>query len=97
MSYTELLIPLIIFVTISISKQFLLLGNLVIYYRSDRAGKYIYERATKNGKRVQANLGAKNHCVIMEEYYVCFDCFSANKNQTLNQLVGAAFGAVLYL
>jgi malonate-semialdehyde dehydrogenase (acetylating)/methylmalonate-semialdehyde dehydrogenase len=53
-------------------------------YRSDHAGKYIYERGTKNGKRVQANLGAKNHGVIMSD---------ANKNHTLNQLVGAAFGA----
>ncbi|KAI8892491.1 aldehyde dehydrogenase domain-containing protein, partial [Globomyces pollinis-pini] len=39
---------------------------------------------SKNGKRVQANLGAKNHGVILPD---------ANKNHTLNQLVGAAFGA----
>lgn len=37
-----------------------------------------------NGKRVQANLGAKNHAVIMND---------ANKNLTLNALAGAAFGA----
>lgn len=47
-------------------------------------GKYIYERGSKNGKRVQSNMGAKNHGVIMPD---------ANKEQTLNQLVGAAFGA----
>ena len=48
------------------------------------AGKYIHARGSANGKRVQANLGAKNHGVILPD---------ANKNQTLNQLIGAAFGA----
>jgi len=47
-------------------------------------GKYIYERGSRNGKRVQSNMGAKNHGVIMPD---------ANKENTLNQLVGAAFGA----
>lgn len=36
------------------------------------------------GKRVQCNMGAKNHGVIMPD---------ANKEYTINQLVGAAFGA----
>ncbi|KAJ3215936.1 Methylmalonate-semialdehyde dehydrogenase [acylating] mitochondrial [Dinochytrium kinnereticum] len=56
----------------------------ISFVGSDRAGKYIFERGTKNGKRVQANLGAKNHGVLMPD---------ANKNYTLNSLVGAAFGA----
>jgi len=47
-------------------------------------GKYIYERGSRNGKRVQSNMGAKNHGVVMAD---------ANKENTLNQLVGAAFGA----
>jgi malonate-semialdehyde dehydrogenase (acetylating) / methylmalonate-semialdehyde dehydrogenase len=47
-------------------------------------GKHVYERGTRNGKRVQSNMGAKNHGVIMPD---------ANKENTLNQLVGAAFGA----
>lgn len=47
-------------------------------------GQYIYERAAKSGKRVQCNMGAKNHGVVMAD---------ANKEHTLNQLVGAAFGA----
>jgi len=47
-------------------------------------GKYIYERGSRNGKRVQSNMGAKNHGVVMPD---------ANKENTLNQLVGAAFGA----
>ncbi|KAJ3188007.1 hypothetical protein HDU85_006400 [Gaertneriomyces sp. JEL0708] len=56
----------------------------ISFVGSDRAGKYIFSRGTANGKRVQANLGAKNHGVIMPD---------ANKNHTLNSLVGAAFGA----
>ena len=47
-------------------------------------GEYIYERGSKNGKRVQSNMGAKNHGVVMPD---------ANKESTLTQLVGAAFGA----
>ena len=47
-------------------------------------GKHIFERGSKNGKRVQSNMGAKNHGVILPD---------ANKNATINALVGAAFGA----
>ncbi|XP_075233497.1 putative methylmalonate-semialdehyde/malonate-semialdehyde dehydrogenase [acylating], mitochondrial isoform X2 [Lycorma delicatula] len=56
----------------------------ISFVGSDQAGKYIYERGSANGKRVQSNMGAKNHGVIMPD---------ANKGNTLNQLVGAAFGA----
>jgi len=56
----------------------------ISFVGSDHAGKYIYNRGSQNGKRVQANLGAKNHGVILAD---------SNKNHTLNQLVGAAFGA----
>jgi malonate-semialdehyde dehydrogenase (acetylating)/methylmalonate-semialdehyde dehydrogenase len=56
----------------------------ISFVGSDTAGKYIYERGSKNGKRVQSNMGAKNHGVILPD---------ANKEMTLNQLVGAAFGA----
>ncbi len=56
----------------------------ISFVGSDQAGKYIYERGSRNGKRVQSNMGAKNHGVIMPD---------ANKENTLNQLVGAAFGA----
>lgn len=57
---------------------------LILFVGSDHAGKYIYERAGRNGKRVQSNMGAKNHGVIMPD---------ANKENTLNQLTGASFGA----
>lgn len=50
----------------------------------DKAGKYIYEKGTSLGKRVQANLGAKNHLVVLPD---------ANKEQFVNAVNGAAFGA----
>lgn len=33
----------------------------ISFVGSDKAGRYIYTRGSANGKRVQANLGAKNH------------------------------------
>jgi acyl-CoA reductase-like NAD-dependent aldehyde dehydrogenase len=39
----------------------------ISFVGGDNAGKHIYERGTMNGKRVQANLGAKNHCVVMPD------------------------------
>ncbi|XP_046967961.1 probable methylmalonate-semialdehyde dehydrogenase [acylating], mitochondrial [Vanessa cardui] len=56
----------------------------VSFVGGDAAGKHIYSRASAAGKRVQSNMGAKNHGVIMPD---------ANKEHTLNQLAGAAFGA----
>ena len=56
----------------------------ISFVGSDRVGRMVHERATKQGKRVQANLGAKNHGVIMPD---------ANKQQTINAVIGAAFGA----
>ncbi|KAI9479652.1 Aldehyde/histidinol dehydrogenase [Coemansia mojavensis] len=56
----------------------------VSFVGGDRAGKYIYERATQHGKRCQANLGAKNHAIVLPD---------ANKEHALNAISGAAFGA----
>jgi malonate-semialdehyde dehydrogenase (acetylating)/methylmalonate-semialdehyde dehydrogenase len=56
----------------------------ISFVGSDQAGKYIYERGAQNGKRVQSNMGAKNHGVVLPD---------ANKDATLNQLTAAAFGA----
>jgi len=57
----------------------------VSFVGGNGAGEHINARgAGLNGKRVQSNMGAKNHGIIMPD---------ANKNATLNQLVGAAFGA----
>lgn len=56
----------------------------ISFVGGNKAGEYIFSRGSANGKRVQANLGAKNHAAVMP------DC---NKNQFLNAIVGAAFGA----
>ncbi|OAT00659.1 methylmalonate-semialdehyde dehydrogenase (acylating), variant [Blastomyces dermatitidis ER-3] len=56
----------------------------ISFVGSNRAGEYIFTRGSANGKRVQANLGAKNHAAVLP------DC---NKNHALNAITGAAFGA----
>lgn len=56
----------------------------ISFVGGNKAGEYIFARGSANGKRVQANLGAKNHAAVLP------DC---NKNQFLNAVVGAAFGA----
>jgi len=56
----------------------------ISFVGGDPAGRHIYNRGSANGKRVQCNMGAKNHGVIMPD---------ANKEYVVNQLVGAAFGA----
>lgn len=49
----------------------------ISFVGSDVAGKHIYERGAKAGKRVQSNMGAKNHGVVLPD---------ANKDATLNQV-----------
>jgi malonate-semialdehyde dehydrogenase (acetylating)/methylmalonate-semialdehyde dehydrogenase len=56
----------------------------ISFVGGNKAGEYIFSRGSANGKRVQANLGAKNHAAVLP------DC---NKNQFLNAVAGAAFGA----
>lgn len=56
----------------------------ISFVGGNAAGEYIHARGTANGKRVQANLGAKNHATILPD---------ANKEATLNALLAAAFGA----
>lgn len=56
----------------------------VSFIGSTRVGTEIYRRASEHGKRCQAMMGAKNHCVILPD---------ADREVALNQLVGAAFGA----
>ena len=46
--------------------------------------RYIYETGAKNGKRIQALGGAKNHMVVMPD---------ANLEQAVDALVGAAYGS----
>ncbi len=51
---------------------------------STAVGTHVYDLAGKHGKRVQSMMGAKNHAVVLPD---------ANREQTLNALVGAGFGA----
>ncbi|WP_407333536.1 CoA-acylating methylmalonate-semialdehyde dehydrogenase [Enterovibrio sp. 27052020O] len=56
----------------------------VSFVGSTPIAKYIYEKASQNGKRCQALGGAKNHAIVMP------DCDLEN---AANQLVGAAYGS----
>jgi malonate-semialdehyde dehydrogenase (acetylating)/methylmalonate-semialdehyde dehydrogenase len=56
----------------------------VSFVGSTAVGTHVYNLANQNGKRVQCMMGAKNHAVVMPD---------ANKEQSLNALVGATFGA----
>ncbi|MYM88704.1 CoA-acylating methylmalonate-semialdehyde dehydrogenase [Rugamonas sp. FT82W] len=56
----------------------------VSFVGSSHVGKHVYQRATLAGKRAQCMMGAKNHAVVLPD---------ANKEQSLNQLLGAGFGA----
>ncbi|XAH21085.1 CoA-acylating methylmalonate-semialdehyde dehydrogenase [Xylophilus sp. GW821-FHT01B05] len=56
----------------------------VSFVGSTKVGTHVYNRATAAGKRAQCMMGAKNHAIVMPD---------ANKEQTLNALAGAAFGA----
>ncbi len=56
----------------------------ISFVGSTKVGTHVYNRATLNGKRAQCMMGAKNHAIVMPD---------ANKEQTLNALVGAGFGA----
>ncbi len=56
----------------------------VSFVGSTAVGTHVYQLASQHGKRVQSMMGAKNHAVVMPD---------ANKEQSLNSLVGATFGA----
>ncbi|HBO0349217.1 TPA: CoA-acylating methylmalonate-semialdehyde dehydrogenase [Pseudomonas aeruginosa] len=56
----------------------------VSFVGSTKVGTHVYNRATLNGKRAQCMMGAKNHAIVLPD---------AHKQQTLNNLLGASFGA----
>ncbi len=56
----------------------------VSFVGSCHVGEHVYNLASTHGKRAQCMMGAKNHAVVMPD---------ANKDQSLNALVGAGFGA----
>ncbi|MDZ7855486.1 CoA-acylating methylmalonate-semialdehyde dehydrogenase [Sphaerotilus sp.] len=56
----------------------------VSFVGSTKVGTHVYNRSSLAGKRVQCMMGAKNHAIVLPD---------AHKEQTLNALVGASFGA----
>ena len=56
----------------------------VSFVGSTPIAEYIYATANANGKRCQALGGAKNHAIVMPD---------ADMDNTVNQLLGAAFGS----
>jgi malonate-semialdehyde dehydrogenase (acetylating)/methylmalonate-semialdehyde dehydrogenase len=56
----------------------------ISFVGSNVAGMHIYSRAAAKGKRVQSNMGAKNHAIVMPD---------ANVDATVNALIAAGFGA----
>ena len=56
----------------------------ISFVGSTPVAKYIYENSAKNGKRVQALGGAKNHLIVMPD---------ANLDQAVDGIMGAAYGS----
>ncbi len=60
------------------------LVRAISFVGSTPVARYIYENAAKNGKRVQALAGAKNHLVVMPD---------ADLDKTTDAIISSAFGA----
>ncbi len=56
----------------------------VSFVGSCHVGEHVYNLSSTHGKRAQCMMGAKNHAIVMPD---------ANKDHSLNALVGAGFGA----
>src|SRR5690625_1275150 len=56
----------------------------ISFVGSVAVGQHVYSHGTRHMKRVQCLAGAKNHAVVMPD---------ANKQQAINSIIGAAFGA----
>tara|TARA_B100002051_G_scaffold270214_1_gene302735 strand:+ start:598 stop:2085 length:1488 start_codon:yes stop_codon:yes gene_type:complete len=56
----------------------------VSFVGSTAVAKYIYQECAKNGKRVQALGGAKNHLIVMPD---------ANLDQAVDGIIGAGYGS----
>jgi malonate-semialdehyde dehydrogenase (acetylating)/methylmalonate-semialdehyde dehydrogenase len=56
----------------------------ISFVGSTKVGTHVYNRASLAGKRVQCMMGAKNHAIVLPD---------AHKQQTLDALAGASFGA----
>ncbi|WP_205193303.1 CoA-acylating methylmalonate-semialdehyde dehydrogenase [Burkholderia sp. LMG 13014] len=60
------------------------LVKAISFVGSTAVGTHVYNLGSANGKRVQSMMGAKNHAVVLPD---------ANREQAINALVGAGFGA----
>lgn len=56
----------------------------ISFVGGNQAGEYIYTTGSSHGKRVQSNMGAKNHAIVMPD---------ADKEDAINALIGACFGS----
>ncbi len=56
----------------------------ISFVGSTKVGTHVYQRASLAGKRVQCMMGAKNHAIVLPD---------AHRQQTLDALAGASFGA----
>lgn len=56
----------------------------ISFVGSEPVAKYVYEKGSANGKRVQALAGAKNHAIVLS------DC---HFEKTVQGVIGAAFGS----
>lgn len=56
----------------------------ISFVGSTAVGTHVYRLGSEHGKRVQSMMGAKNHAVVLPD---------ANREQAINALVGASFGA----
>ena len=56
----------------------------ISFVGSNPAGEYIWRTGTHHGKRVQSNLGAKNHAIVLPD---------ADREDAVNALIGASFGS----
>ncbi|XP_060676478.1 methylmalonate-semialdehyde dehydrogenase [acylating], mitochondrial-like isoform X2 [Ziziphus jujuba] len=61
-----------------------LAGFLIFILLCLKAAMHIYGRASAKGKRVQSNMGAKNHAIVLSD---------ASEDAALNAIVAAGFGA----
>jgi malonate-semialdehyde dehydrogenase (acetylating)/methylmalonate-semialdehyde dehydrogenase len=60
------------------------LVKAITFVGSTSVGTHVYRLGSEHGKRVQSMMGAKNHAIVLPD---------ANKEGTLNALIGAGFGA----
>ncbi|WP_156440624.1 aldehyde dehydrogenase family protein, partial [Burkholderia sp. MSMB1072] len=60
------------------------LVKAISFVGSTAVGTHVYNLGGQHGKRVQSMMGAKNHAIVLPD---------ANREQAINALVGAGFGA----